>query len=84
MVAFALLPIVTAAQINDTLSKPLTLEEPLSYALDHYPAVRASLEQVAAAQAGVALARAQYLPPLNGAYHASPGSRLILDCDPQS
>src|SRR5260370_33330620 len=42
--------------------KVLTLEEAVEFALKHYPAVRASLEQVNAAQAGVGLARTGYLP----------------------
>jgi outer membrane protein len=42
--------------------KVLTLEEAVDFALKHYPAVRASLEQVNAARAGVGLARTSYLP----------------------
>src|SRR5260370_8665469 len=42
--------------------KVITLEEAVEFALKHYPAVRASLEQVNAAQAGVGLARTSYLP----------------------
>jgi outer membrane protein len=59
------------AQINGLTAKPLTLAEALSYALTHYPAVRASLEQLEAARAGVSLARAQYLPQLSGIYQDS-------------
>jgi len=40
----------------------LTLEEAIDYALGNYPAVRAVLEQVSAARAGVGLARTSYLP----------------------
>jgi outer membrane protein TolC len=43
-------------------SKVFTLEEAVDFALKNYPAVRASLEQVNAAQAGIGLARASYLP----------------------
>jgi outer membrane protein len=43
-------------------SKVLTLEEAVDFALKNYPAVRASLERVNAAQAGVGLARTSYLP----------------------
>jgi outer membrane protein len=56
---------------NDASSKPLTLEAALIYALQHYPAVRASLERVGAARAGVTLTRAQYLPSLSGVYQDS-------------
>src|SRR5437867_13415081 len=41
---------------------PLTLEQAVNQALDKYPAVRASIEQVAAAAAGINLARTVYLP----------------------
>src|SRR6266403_1476101 len=42
--------------------KVLTLEQAVDFALKNYPAVRASLERVSAAQAGVGLARTSYLP----------------------
>jgi outer membrane protein TolC len=41
---------------------PLTLEQAVNQALDRYPAVRASIEQVSAAAAGINLARTIYLP----------------------
>lgn len=59
------------AQNADSAPKKLTLEEALTYALAHYPAVRASLEQVSAARAGISLARTQYLPQLSGMYQDS-------------
>ena len=59
------------AQTNSASAKALTFEDVLHYALEHYPAVRASLEQAKAAHAGVALARTQYLPQLSGAYQDS-------------
>ncbi len=40
----------------------LTLEQAVQQALDKYPAVRGSLEQVSAAAAGINLARTAYLP----------------------
>jgi outer membrane protein TolC len=40
----------------------IELEEAVDFALKNYPAVRASLERVTAAQAGVGLARTTYLP----------------------
>jgi outer membrane protein len=61
----------SSAQTNTPTAKPLTLEDALGYALSHYPAVRASLEQIAAARAGISLARAQYLPQLSGMYQDS-------------
>src|SRR5258708_4008469 len=50
------------AQSSADQKKTLTLEEAVDFALKNYPAVRASLERVTAAQAGVGLARTNYLP----------------------
>jgi len=50
------------AQTREATEKALTLEEAVDFALKNYPAVRASLERVKAAQAGVGLARTNYLP----------------------
>src|SRR5258707_7404175 len=50
------------AQTSEAARKPLTLEEAVDFALKNYPAVRASLERVKAAQAGVGLAGTSYLP----------------------
>jgi len=50
------------AQTREATRKVLTLEEAVDFALKNYPAVRASLERVKAAQAGVGLARTNYLP----------------------
>ncbi len=56
------------AQVGGPPAHALTLQDALDYALQHYPAVRASLEQAAAARAGIPLARTQYLPYLSGVY----------------
>lgn len=58
-------------QTNATGPKSFSLEDALNYALQNYPAVRASLEQLNAARAGISLARAGYLPSLNGVYQGS-------------
>jgi outer membrane protein TolC len=50
------------AQTSEAAKKALTLEEAVDFASKNYPAVRASLERVKAAQAGVGLARTNYLP----------------------
>ena len=50
------------AQSSANQKKRLTLEEAVDFALKNYPAVRAALERVTAAQAGVGLARTNYLP----------------------
>lgn len=51
----------TLAQSGEE-KKAFTLEEAVDFALKNYPAVRASLERVRAAQAGMGLARTNYLP----------------------
>jgi outer membrane protein TolC len=55
---------IAHAQVGDTRSAQtlLTLEQALQYALDHYPTVRAALEQVNASTANVHVAKAAYLP----------------------
>lgn len=52
------------AQGGTTQAAPttLSLEQALQYALEHYPAVRAALEQVNASTANVSVAKAAYLP----------------------
>jgi outer membrane protein len=52
------------AQVGSPQSAPtmLTLEQALQYALDHYPTVRAALEQVNASTANVSVAKGAYLP----------------------
>jgi len=52
----------TKAQSLSNEKKVLTLEEAVDFALKNYPAVRAALERVKAAQGGVGLARTSYLP----------------------
>jgi len=49
------------AQSGGTI-KVLTLEEAVDFSLKNYPAVRASLERVRAAQAGIGLAQTNYFP----------------------
>ncbi len=56
--AVCLLPCLTFA----LSAQPLSLDQAVSQALDKYPAVRASIEQVSAAAAGINLARTSYLP----------------------
>jgi outer membrane protein len=51
-----------SAQSDSQKTKVFTLEEAVEFALKNYPAVRASLERVRAAQAGVGVARTSYLP----------------------
>jgi hypothetical protein len=46
---------------------PLTLQQAVQYAIEHYPAIQASTARVSAQQAGVDLARTAYLPRVDGA-----------------
>ena len=71
LLVFFLFPALSRAQTDEAPAKSLSFEDALNYALQHYPAVRASLEQVTAARAGVSLARTQYLPQLSGVYQDS-------------
>jgi outer membrane protein len=50
------------AQSGETAKRTFTLEEAVEFALKNYPAVRASLERVRSAEAGVGVARTSYLP----------------------
>lgn len=71
LIALASAPASLAQSSDQGFSKPLTLDQVLQYALDHYPAVRAALEQVTAAQATITVARANYLPQFSGVYQNS-------------
>src|SRR5215471_18989497 len=51
-----------SAQSDQPKTRVFTLEEAVAFALKNYPVVRASLERVRAAEAGVAVARTSYLP----------------------
>jgi len=61
----------SGAQASGSASKTFSLADAISYGLKNYPAVRASLEELNSAQAGVSLARSQYLPSLSGVYQDS-------------
>jgi len=47
---------------QESPSQPLTLNAAVDLALDNYPAIRVARAQVAAARAGIELARTAYLP----------------------
>jgi outer membrane protein TolC len=48
-----------------------TLDRAIQYAADHYPAVRAAVEQVTATMAGITVARAAYLPRLDALWQSN-------------
>jgi len=62
---------VASAQTQQTSQRTFTLEQAVEYALQNYPAVRASLAQVSAARARVSLARTGFLPQFSGVYQDS-------------
>src|SRR4051812_47023502 len=51
-----------------------TLSQAMQYAVDHYPTIRAALEQVNASSAGVDVARAGYLPRLDSLWQSNRGT----------
>lgn len=53
------------AQAAGPKAEHFTLGQAIRYATEHYPSVRAALEQIRAAQGGVSLAATQYLPSAN-------------------
>lgn len=55
--------------------KTFTLQEAINYALTNYPAVRASKQRIAAAQAGVGLARTSYLPRADALWQSNRATR---------
>ena len=61
------------AQGGDAQKPPaiLTLEQALQYALDHYPTIRAALEQVNASAANVTVARGSYLPRFDSVWQTN-------------
>ena len=51
-----------------------TLDQAMQYAVDHYPTVRAALEQVNASTAGVSVAKSAYLPRLDSLWQSNRGT----------
>lgn len=56
-------------------AQQFTVQEAVDYALAHYPAAQAALEQYNAARAGVGLARTNDLPDLDAVWQVDRGSR---------
>jgi len=74
ILAFWLGPVVALAQAPTPPSQPLTLERAIQYATDHYPSVRAALEQVNASTSGVDVAHSAYLPRLDAVWQSNRGT----------
>ena len=70
--AVALASAPTARAQTPSPSPPtFTLDQAMQYALDHYPTVRAALEQVNVSTAGVSVAKAAYLPRLDSLWQSN-------------
>jgi outer membrane protein len=67
--------LASVAQAQTAAEQPtqrvFTLEEALRYAIDHYPTVKAAVEQVNASTAGVSVAKAGYLPRLDSLWQSN-------------
>jgi outer membrane protein TolC len=50
---------------------PLTLDQALQYAVNHYPSIRAAIEQMNAATADIDVARSAYLPRLDSVWQSN-------------
>jgi outer membrane protein len=59
----------------DQSVKTFTMEQAIDYALINYPAVRAALERISAAQGGVSLARTSYLPRADALWQSNRATR---------
>lgn len=62
---------VRAQQPQSVPPTTLTLEQALQYAADHYPTLRAALEQVAVSVANVSAAKTAYLPRLDSLWQSN-------------
>jgi len=65
-----LAPIVALAQ-QPAAPETFTLDRAIQYAAEHYPSVRAAVEQVNASSAGVSVARSAYLPRLDALWQSN-------------
>jgi outer membrane protein len=72
-ILIAAMPKALAAQSQPS-STVFTLDRAVQYALDHYPTVRAALEQVNASTAGVSVAKSSYLPRLDALWQSNRGT----------
>ncbi len=66
---------VTVAQSTDAGRRVFTLEQAIDFALKNYPSVLSALERTSAAEAGVGLARTNYLPHADALWQGNRASR---------
>lgn len=71
----ALLAHPAAAQPQPRPSFPITIQQAVQFATDHYPSVHASLARVSAQEFGVDLARTLYLPRLDSSLQLNRATR---------
>ena len=62
------------AQTPSPPAQTFTLDQAIQYAIEHYPTVRAALEQVNVSTAGVSVARSAYLPRLDSLWQSNRGT----------
>jgi outer membrane protein len=78
ILALVLLPALTGwASAQGSQAPPptvFTLDQAVQYGLDHYPTVRAALEQISASTSGVSVAKAAYLPRLDSLWQSNRGT----------
>jgi outer membrane protein len=55
-------------------SNVFSFDQALQYAVDHYPTVRAALEEINASTAGISVAKSAYLPRLDSLWQANRGT----------
>jgi outer membrane protein TolC len=65
---------VSAQPARAALPSTLTLDQAIQYAVEHYPTVRAALEQVTASTANVDVVRSAYLPRLDALWQTNRGT----------
>jgi outer membrane protein len=56
-------------------SFPVTFQQAIQYAIDNYPAIRASMARVSSQESGVDLARTLYLPRLDSSFQINRATR---------
>ena len=68
-------PILASAQTPQAPPATVfTLDQAVQYAVDHYPTVRAALEQINVSTAGVSVAKSAYLPRLDSLWQSNRGT----------
>jgi outer membrane protein len=70
-----LLAAVPGAVAQTPPAFPITLQQTILYAVEHYPAIQASAARLSAQQAGVDLARTAYLPRVDSTFQINRATR---------